>query len=165
MSLHAISLCNPDIRPINKDLGIRLGDIAISMVKLSPDISSAAKTYCAQGCLRAFFDPLHMQIRYHETSFRYAIASHIGDLVATSLGHASVWRLFSGQRLPEIITQLEENGPKACQYRGKKPCRYHRGDSEMYILPTHQFLLNLKYGGKVGWELEGSIFSELHYQS
>ena len=140
-----------------------MGDIAISMVKRSPDISSAAKTYSAHGCLRAFVDPLHMQIQYHEISFRYAVASHTGDFVAIALGHVGVWRLFSGQRLPEISAQFEEHGPKACHYQGRKPCRYHRGDNEMYVLPIHQFLLNLEHGGHELWVLEGSVFSELQF--
>src|SRR5947207_1138716 len=163
LSLHAISLCNPDIPPTNKNLGIQLGDIAISMVKRSPDISSAAKAYSAHGCLRAFVDPLHMQIQYHEMSFRYAIASHTGDFVAVALGHAGVWRFFSGQRLPEIRAQFDEHGPKACHYQGRKPCRYHRGDNELYVLPIHQFLLNLEHGTHKPWAFEGPVFSELQY--
>src|SRR6202022_1272181 len=72
--------------------------------------------------------------------------------------------MFAGYTIPAVILQYEKHGYKACDYRGHKPCNYPRLDNTVYILPAHQFLLNLQNTGEKRWELEGCVFKESKFQ-
>ena len=162
--LHAFNLCNPDIPPTNKRVGIQLGKFAISVLQRYMEISSAAKTYVVYACMRSLVDSFRSNLDYFERALKYGIASHTGDYVGFAVGGLGVWRLFAGYCLPGVISQFEKHGFKACDYPGHRPCDYRRMDNAVYILPTHQFILNLRYGGATPWELNGMIFRESEYQ-
>src|SRR5271170_2470282 len=162
--LHAFNLCNPDIPPTNKPVGIHLGKFAISVLERYPEISSAAKTYVVYACVRALVDSLKNGLQYFELSLKYGIASHTGDYVGFAVGNLGIWRFFAGVCLPGVIAQFDKHGFKGCDYPGHKPCDYRRMDNAVYILPMHQFALNLKNGGTTQpWELDGVIFQESRY--
>jgi len=163
--LHAFNLCNPDIPPTNKPVGIHLGKFAISVLERYPEISSAAKTYLVYACVRALVDSFKNGLQYFELSLKYGIASHTGDYVGFAVGDLAIWRFFAGVCLPGVIAQFDKHGFKGCDYPGHKPCDYRRLDNAVYILPMHQFALNLQNGGTntQPWELDGVIFQESRY--
>lgn len=163
--LHAFNLCNPDIPPTNKPVGIQLGKFAISVLERYTEISVAAKTYVVYACMRALVDPFRNGLHYFDLALKYGIASHTGDYVGFAVGNIGVWRFFAGFCLPGVAVQFDKHGFKGCDYPGHKPCDYRRMDNAVYILPMHQFVLNLQSGG-IGepWELNGVIFQESKYQ-
>ena len=163
--LHAFNLCNPDIPPTNRPVGIQFGQFAISTLERYTEISSAAKTYVVYGCMRSLVDSFTSNLDYFERALKFGIASHTGDYVGFAVGNLGIWRLLAGYCLPAVVSQFEKHGFKACDYPGHKPCDYRRMDNTVYILPTHQFILNLQNGGtSIPWELDGSIFQEAKYQ-
>lgn len=164
--LHAYNLCNPDIPPTNRRVGIQIGKFAISVLERYMEISSAAKTYVVYACMRTLVDSFASNLKYFELALKYGVASHTGDYVGFAVGNLGAWRLFAGYCLPEVLSQFEKHGFKACNYPGHKPCDYRRMDNAVYILPTHQFVLNLQNGGtREPWELEGVIFQESKYEA
>jgi hypothetical protein len=86
LTLHAFNLCNPDIPPINKEVGIQFGKFAISVLERYTEISSAAKTYVVYACMRSLVDHLQGQLEYFEMALKYGIASHTGDYVGFAIG-------------------------------------------------------------------------------
>ena len=164
--LHAYNLCNPDIQPTNKAVGIKLGKFAISVLERYTEISSAAKTYVVYACMRSLVDSFKSNLDYFERALKYGIASHTGDYVGFAVGNLGIWRLFAGYCLPGVLSQFDKHGYKGCDYPGHKPCDYRRMDNTVYILPAHQFILNLRNGGPTTpWELNGMIFRESEYES
>jgi signal transduction histidine kinase/CheY-like chemotaxis protein len=163
--LYAFNLCNPDLAPPKNDLAIQIGKFAISTLQRDPEISAAARTYVVYGCMRTLVDDFKNCLNFFEQALKYGIASHTGDYVGFAVGGLGAWRLFAGYCIPGVISQFDEHGYKACDYLDRKPCGYHRIDNTVYILPMHQFLLNLQSRGlHRPWELEGSIFRESKYQ-
>ena len=164
--LHAYNLCNPDIPPTNRTVGIKLGKFAISVLERYTEISSAAKTYVVYACMRSLVDSFASNLDYFERALKYGIASHTGDYVGFAVGNLGIWKLFAGHCLPEILSQFDEHGYKGCDYPGHKPCDYRRMDNTVYILPAHQFILNLQSDGPATpWELNGMIFRESEYET
>src|SRR5438552_8077724 len=94
--LHAYNLCNPDIPPTNKQIGIQFGEFAMSALDPSTDSSSAAKIYVVYACMRSLVDSFLSNLDYFERALKYGIASHTGDYVGFAVGNIGVWRLFAG---------------------------------------------------------------------
>jgi signal transduction histidine kinase/ActR/RegA family two-component response regulator len=164
--LHAFNLCNPDIPPTKRDVGIQLGKFAISVLERYTEISSAAKTYVVYACMRSLVDSFKSVLHFFEQALKYGIASHTGDYVGFAVGGMAVWRFFAGFTLPAVVDEFEKHGFKSCDYPGRKPCAYQRMDNTVYILPAHQFIVNLQTGGITSpWELNGMIFQETRYEA
>ena len=115
--------------------------------------------------MRALVDSFKNGLNYFEMALKYGVASHTGDYVGFAVANLAVWRFFAGVSLSGVIAQFDKHGFKGCDYPGHKPCDYRRMDNAVYILPTHQFALNLQKGGrKKPWDLDGVIFQESKYQ-
>ena len=138
----------------------------MSVLERYTEISSAAKTYVVYACMRSLVDSFESVLHFFEQALKYGIASHTGDYVGFAVAGLGVWRFFAGFPLPVVLDQFEKHGFKACDYPGRKPCHYRRMDNAIYILPAHQFVINLQTVGLTSpWELNGTIFQETRYES
>jgi hypothetical protein len=163
--LYAWSLCNPSIPGGNQELGCQIGKFGVSGLERYMDVSSVAKAYLVYGSMQGLVTAFERQLHYLEMSLEFGIASHSGEIAGYAVGNSGVLRLCEGCHLSEVVSYFDAHGFKVCDYPGMKPSIYQRTDIAIFILPAHQFLLNLQSGGmKERWRLEGAIFKESEYK-